>query len=195
MKRWRINGDPSDVILDELAAILQGGGVVLLPTDTIYGLHARASDPAAIARISAMKGRAEEKRYVVIASSIEQLRGLGAAVPESLNTVWPAPLTAILAAGETTIAARIPDLRWLCALLQRTGPLVSTSANRSGEPPTTTPEALGTLLDGLDAVLDQGWREGESSTIVDFTGAVPRFVREGEKRFAQILRKSLWKGL
>jgi L-threonylcarbamoyladenylate synthase len=195
MKSWRVKGDPSEAILDELAAVLRTGGVALFPTDTVYGLHALASDPAAIARISAIKGRAEEKRYVIIASSIEQLRTLGATVPETLNDVWPAPLTAILAAGATTIAARIPDLRWLRALLQRTGPLVSTSANRSGEPPITTPEELGSLLDGLDAVLDQGWRQGESSTIVDFTGAVPRLVREGEKGFAQILRKSLWKGL
>jgi L-threonylcarbamoyladenylate synthase len=196
MKRWSIEGDPSDAILDELATIFRGGGVVLLPTDTIYGLHAMAGDPDAIARIRAMKGRDDGKPFLVIAASPDQLAALGATIPEPLRDIWPAPLTAILASGATSIAARIPDLTWLRALLERTGPLVSTSANRSGEPPVTSPEMLSDeLLGGLDAVLDQGIREGKPSTIVDFTGSHPSIIREGDKRFSQILRKRLWKEL
>jgi L-threonylcarbamoyladenylate synthase len=197
MKRWRVDGDPSDAVLDELADVLRAGGVALIPTDTIYGLHAVATDERAIARIAAMKGRGDDKPFVVIASSIEQLRAFGATVPAELAGVWPAPLTAVLAsASGTTIAARIPDLGWLRALLDRTGPLVSTSANRSGEPPVTSPEALaGDLQDGLDCLLDQGPREGHPSAIVDLTGAEPRLIREGEKGFSQFLRKTLWKDL
>jgi L-threonylcarbamoyladenylate synthase len=196
MKRWRVDGDPPDDVLDELADVLRGGGVALLPTDTIYGLHALASDEGAIARIKTLKGRGEDKPFVIIASSIDQLRGLGATVPHALGIVWPAPLTAVLACGETTIAARVPDLGWLRALLERTGPLVSTSANRSGEAPITTPEMLARdLQQGLDALLDQGLREGKPSMIVDFTGDTPRVVREGDPVFSQILRKTLWKGL
>jgi tRNA A37 threonylcarbamoyladenosine synthetase subunit TsaC/SUA5/YrdC len=97
---------------------------------------------------------------------------------------------------ERTIATRIPDLPWLRALLDRTGPLVSTSANRSGEPPITTPEMLANdLLEGLDALLDAGPREGQPSTIVDFTGHDPRVVREGDPDFSQFLRKTLRKAL
>jgi len=196
MKRWRIDGNPPDEVLDELADVLKRGGVALLPTDTIYGLHALAGDERAIARIKTMKGRGEDKPFVVIASSIGQLAALGATVPAGLAEVWPAPLTAVLACGERTIAARIPDLGWLRALLDRTGPLVSTSANRSGEPPVTSPERLANdLIEGLDALLDQGIREGKASTIVDFTGDVPRLVREGDPVFSQFLRKTLWKGL
>ena len=196
MKRWRVGGDPSDDVLDKLAEILRGGGVALLPTDTIYGLHAIATDERAVARIAAMKGRDNDKPFVIIASSIDQLRALGAAVPELLSEVWPAPLTAILAAGETTIAARIPDLGWLRALLDRTGPLISTSANRSGEPPVTSPESLAPQLqNALDAILDQGPRDAKPSTIVDFTGSEPRIVREGDPGFAQFLRKRLRKAL
>jgi len=196
MKRWRVDGDPSGGVLDELANVLRSGGVALLPTDTIYGLHAVASDDQAIARIRAMKGRDGDKPFVIIASSIEQLRALGAVVPESLSGIWPAPLTAILASGNTTVAARIPDLAWLRSLLDRTGPLVSTSANRSGEPPIATPEALADdLQTSLDAVLDQGPREGKPSTIVDFTGDEPRLVREGDLAFSQFLRKTLRKAL
>src|SRR5204863_7844901 len=113
MKRWRVDGDPPDDVLDELADVLRDGGVALLPTDTIYGLHAVATNEQAISRIRAMKGRGDDKPFVIIASSIDQLAALGATIPSSLRNVWPAPLTAIFACGATTIAARIPDLAWL----------------------------------------------------------------------------------
>jgi len=196
MKRWRIDGEPSANVLDEIAEVLLAGGVALLPTDTIYGLHAMATNEQAVARIRSMKERGDDKPFVVIASSVEQLENLGATIPDALGDIWPAPLTAIVAAGERTIAARIPDLPWLRALLDRTGPLVSTSANRSGEPPITTPEVLADdLRDALDALLDAGPREGQPSTIVDVTGEEPRFIREGDPGFAQFLRKTLRKEL
>jgi len=196
MKRWRVDGEPSAKVLDEIAEVLRGGGVALLPTDTIYGLHAMATNEQAVARIRSIKERGDDKPFVVIASSVEQLEKLGATIPDALGDIWPAPLTAIVAAGEPTIAARIPDLPWLRALLDRTGPLVSTSANRSGEPPITTPELLAAdLRDALDALLDAGPREGQPSTIVDVTGDEPRFVREGDPGFAQFLRKRLRKEL
>jgi tRNA threonylcarbamoyl adenosine modification protein (Sua5/YciO/YrdC/YwlC family) len=196
MKRWRVDGEPSEDVLDEIADVLRAGGVALLPTDTIYGLHALATDAEAVARIRSMKERGDQKPFVIIASSVEQLERLCVTIPDALRNIWPAPLTAILASGETTIAARIPDLSWLRALLDRTGPLVSTSANRSGEPPITTPEMLANdLRDSLDALLDAGPREGQPSTIVDFTGDEPRSVREGDPDFTQFLRKTLWKDL
>jgi L-threonylcarbamoyladenylate synthase len=196
MKSWRVEGDPSDEVLHELAEILKAGGVALLPTDTIYGLHAVATDEQAVARVTAMKGRADDKRFVVIASSIDQLRALGATVPEELECLWPAPLTAILASGAKTIAVRIPDLGWLRALLTRTGPLVSTSANSAGEPPIASVDSLARdMQKALDAILDQGSREGKPSTIVDFTGSEPRLIREGDPVFSQFLWKTLRKDL
>ena len=199
MKQWRVDGVPGDDVLDELAGILIAGGVALLPTDTIYGLHAVAANDEAVARIAAMKERPSEKAFVVIAASVEQLIAMNVVVPDVLRTIWPAPLTAILRSGEKTVAARVPDLAWLRGLLNRTGPLVSTSANRSGEPPITSPEMLErTMQYRLDALLNQGPCEGKPSTIVDFTessGSSPRLVREGDPGFTQILRKSLWKGL
>jgi L-threonylcarbamoyladenylate synthase len=196
MKRWRVDGEPSDDVLDAIADVLRAGGVALLPTDTIYGLHAMATNDAAVARVRSMKERGDQKPFVTIAASAEQLEQLGATIPAALPELWPAPLTAILASGETTIAARVPDLSWLRTLLDRTGPLISTSANRSGEPPITTPEMLATdLLEALDVVLDAGPRDGKPSTIVDFTGDEPRIVREGDPSFSQFLRKRLWKAL
>jgi L-threonylcarbamoyladenylate synthase len=196
MKRWRVDGEPFDDVLDEIAAVLRAGGVALLPTDTIYGLHALAINEEAVARVRSMKERGDQKPFVTIAASAEQLEHLGATIPDVLREIWPAPLTAILASDARTIAARVPDLAWLRALLDRTGPLISTSANRSGEPPITTPEMLANdLVEGLDAVLDAGPREGQPSTIVDFTGEEPRIVREGDPGFSQFLRKRLWKAL
>jgi L-threonylcarbamoyladenylate synthase len=192
MKRWRAAGEPAPEVLDELAAILRGGGVALLPTDTIYGLHAAAGDEAAVERIAAMKGRQEGKPFIVLAASPEQLEELGCLVPEVLREVWPAPLTAVLARGANTLAARIPDVAWLRALLERTGPLVSTSANRSGEPAVSEPELLAPdLLVRLDAMLDAGLLAGKPSAIVDFTRGEPHLLREGDTGFTQNLRKTL----
>jgi L-threonylcarbamoyladenylate synthase len=196
MKRWRVDGEPSDDVLDEIADVLRAGGVALLPTDTIYGLHAVAANEEAVARVRSMKERGDQKPFVTIAASAEQLERMVSAIPDVLREIWPAPLTAILASDATTIAARVPDLPWLRALLDRTGPLISTSANRSGEPPITTPEMLAQdLFEALDAVLDAGLREGQPSTIVDFTGDEPHIVRESDPGFSQFLRKRLWKAL
>ena len=137
MKRWQVAGAPTDEQLDQIASLLRSGGIVVLPTDTIYGLHGL---PGEAERIAAIKYRDEEKRFLMIAASIEQLRSIGVDVPSMLNEIWPAPMTAVLRRGASTIAARVPDLKWLRDLLERTGPLISTSANRSGEPPISRPQ-------------------------------------------------------
>jgi tRNA threonylcarbamoyl adenosine modification protein (Sua5/YciO/YrdC/YwlC family) len=195
VKRWQLAGAPTESQLDEIAALLRSGGIVLLPTDTIYGLHALAND-ASSAKIAAIKTRDAEKRFVIIAASVAQLDAMGAEVPSTLNNIWPAPLTAILRRGTESIAARVPNLKWLRDLLERTGPLISTSANRSGKPPITIAEALpDELLRAIDGVADAGPQNGKPSAIVDFTETEPRFIREGDPRFTQDLRKTLSKKL
>jgi L-threonylcarbamoyladenylate synthase len=193
---------------DELADLLRGGKVVLLPTDTIYGLHALALDDAAVARVAEIKGREETKPFIVLASSLDDLPSLGiSAAPDllrSLGEIWPAPLTAILplvrpiaaSRGASSLAVRIPALDWLRALVARTGPLVSTSANRSGEPPVENPSQLAHgLQDQIDAIVDEGPRSGEPSAILDLTGSEPRFIRSGEESFTQKVWKTLRKSL
>lgn len=198
MKRWtsagQPSGEPTDPQLTEIAAALLAGGVLLLPTDTIYGLHAVAANAAAVARIARMKGRDGAKPFLILASSAAQLEAMGCIVPPILNDLWPAPLTAVLRQGGTTVAARVPAVGWLRKLAETAGPLVSTSANRSGEPPVEEPSALARdLQNGLDGLLDGGPRNGEPSAIVDFTGTEPRFIRDGEVLFTQELRKRLRK--
>ena len=205
---WHFDGAPSALQLNEIAQLLRGGGVALLPTDTIYGLHASALDETAVARIADIKGREETKPFVVLASSIEDLDQLGIdAEPDILNalrSIWPAPLPAVLPPrrpnaarrGAATRAVRIPALDWLRELVSRTGALVSTSANRSGERPVQDPSALARdLQQQLDAVVDGGVLSGEPSAILDLTGAEPRFIREGEHSFTQNVWKTLRKSL
>lgn len=205
---WHIDAAPTSVQLAEIARMLRAGGVVLLPTDTIYGLHALALDEAAVARVADIKGREDAKPFVVLASSVDQLAEIGiTADPDlirDLATIWPAPLTAILplekpiaaSRGASSLAVRVPALEWLRNLVERTGPLVSTSANRSGEPPVESPELLARdLHEKLDAIIDAGVRNGEPSAIMDLTSPEPRFIRPGEDSFTQKVWKTLRKTL
>jgi L-threonylcarbamoyladenylate synthase len=208
-RRWQIGeAAPTALQLNEIARTLSGGAVVLMPTDTIYGLHALALDEQAVARVAEIKGREETKPFIVLAASIEQLEPLGISAArnelEALASLWPAPLTAILplaapipaSRGGTTIAVRIPALDWLRELIARTGPLVSTSANRSGEPQIDNPILLAReLQERLDGIVDGGVRDGEPSTIVDLTSAEPHILREGEHSFTQKVWKRLRKTL
>jgi L-threonylcarbamoyladenylate synthase len=208
MRRWHIDVEPSALQLNEIARALAAGSVVLLPTDTIYGLHALALDDAAVARVADIKGRDETKPFVVLVAEIANLSLLGvSASPEildALEELWPAPLTVILplhqpiaaSRGASTLAVRMPALPWLRELLGRTGPLVSTSANRSGERAVGEPSALAAdLLQRIDAIADGGPRAGEPSTIVDVSGPEPRFLREGGFSFTQKVWKTLRKTL
>ncbi|HEX7192254.1 MAG TPA: L-threonylcarbamoyladenylate synthase [Thermoanaerobaculia bacterium] len=208
LRRWAIQQEPSAADVGAIAEVLRGGGVVLLPTDTIYGLHAVATDDRAVGRIAAMKGRDEAKPFVVIGASMQQLRDIGVEFPERANEVlqslWPAPLTAILplrlpvaaSRGAATLAVRVPDLDWLRALVAICGPLASTSANLSGEPAVETPEMLSHgIQTSLDGIVDGGPLKGEPSVIVDFTGDSTRITREGDTVFTQKVWKTLRKYL
>ncbi len=207
-RRWTLAGDPSAEDLRALADLLRSGGVALLPTDTIYGLHALADDQSATLRISSLKGRDDSKPFIVLGGSLEQLQRIGAAAGDHVRSIleelWPGPLTAVLpltkplaaARGADSIAVRVPDVAWLRELLERTGPLASTSANRSGEAAIVSPEELSLdLQNQLDAVVSAGPLEGKASAVVDFTGAEPRFIRDGERLFTQKVWKTLRKSL
>ena len=207
-RRWQIADAPNALQLNEIAKALAGGAVVLMPTDTVYGLHALALDDAAVARVAEIKGREEAKPFIVLAASMDQLKPLGISATrntlEALALLWPAPLTAILpivtplaaSRGRTSLAVRIPALDWLRELVARTGPLISTSANRSGEPLVERPELLAReLQERLDGIVDGGIRTGEPSTIVDLTSAEPHILRDGEHSFTQKVWKTLRKTL
>lgn len=191
-----------------LIRVLLADGVALLPTDTIYGLHVAAGSDAAVRKLVELKGRDGEKPFIVLGASLEQLENLGvqfdARAREVLEDVWPGPLTVVVplespiaaSRGTSTLAVRVPALPWLRSLLEQTGPLASTSANRSGEPAVTTPAELShDLHASLDAVYDAGRLEAKASTIVALTGDEPRLIREGDPFFTQKVWKRLRKSL
>ena len=166
------------------AAILREGGLVAVPTETVYGLAARADSDAAVARIYEAKGRPSFNPLIVHVSTIEQARSLAhfSAEAEALaEEHWPGPLTLVLPRREDaglsaavtarlpTVALRMPDHPVMRAVLNETGaPVAAPSANRSGFiSPTSAAHVLASLDGRIDAVLDAGeCRAGLESTIV-----------------------------
>ena len=177
------------------AAALSRGELIVLPTDTVYGIGAAAFDPTAVAALLEAKGRGRQHPPPVLVGTAATLEGLATelhpAVPALVEAFWPGPLTIICRAHSTlawdlgdtggTVALRMPDDEVALDLLTRTGPLAVSSANRHGRPAAQTVlEAATALGDRVAVYLDGGDSPGgEVSTIVDATGPVPRIVRDG----------------
>ncbi|WP_445258001.1 L-threonylcarbamoyladenylate synthase [Nocardioides aurantiacus] len=171
------------------------GQLVVLPTDTVYGLGVDAFDADGVQRLLDAKGRGRDMPPPVLISTATTLDALASEVPGwargLMDHYWPGPLTLVCHQqsslrwdlGETrgTVAVRMPDDRGALDLLGRTGPLAVSSANLSGQPAATTAdEAVAMLGEAVEVVLDGGPSRGSlASTIVDCTGAVPRVLREG----------------
>jgi tRNA threonylcarbamoyl adenosine modification protein (Sua5/YciO/YrdC/YwlC family) len=193
--------------VDDVVEALQGGGVAVLPTDTVYGLVAVASDPTATAKVFAIKERAEAVPLAVLCASADQALALVAspddpAVVAVARRWWPGPLTLVLARrpgldlrlGDppTTIGLRVPDHPLLHAVAARLGPLAATSANRHGQPvAATADEARVALGAAVAVVVDGGRLDGRSSTVVDATEEPWRVLREGPIAAADIFATAL----
>jgi len=181
-------------------AAIGRGELVVLPTDTVYGVGADAFDPDAVQRLLDAKGRTRQSPPPVLVPGIPTLDALAETVPPAIRDLvtefWPGPLTVILPArrslswdlGETggTVALRMPDQRIALELLAETGPLAVSSANRTGRPPATTAQhAFDELGDSVEVYLDGGPTPGSvPSTILDATALVTgtgplRIVRSG----------------
>lgn len=180
-------------MFDEAAPkLLQAGAIGVLPTDTIYGVVARAADLAAVERLYALKHR-EHKPGTLIAASIAQLEELGIkhrylkAVeqfwPGAVSVVIPAadPALAYLHQGKMSLAVRIPDSPQLLRLLDATGPLVTSSANHPGEPPANTVnEARAYFGDEVDFYVDGGDTSGRApSTVIRIVDDAIEVLRAG----------------
>ncbi len=181
--------------IDEAVHTVSRGELIVLPTDTVYGIGADAFDARAVARLLAAKGRDRQMPPPVLIGDRRTLDGLATDVGDEVRALaevfWPGGLTVICRAqpslvwdlGETqgTVALRMPDEPCALALLKRTGPLAVSSANRTGSPAArSVAEAERQLGDAVAVYLDGGAsRGGVASTIVDATGPVIRVVREG----------------
>lgn len=187
--------DIRDLVLDECARVSETGNLLVIPTDTVYGIAADAFSASAVSALLAAKGRGRDMPPPVLVPRAETVFGLVDGVDERMLSLtarfWPGPLTIIANAqpsldwdlGDThgTVAVRMPDDEYALALLARTGPLAVSSANISGKAAATSAdEAMEMLGDDVDIYVDGGVRaSGVSSTIVDLTADAPRIVREG----------------
>ncbi len=182
--------------IDKAAAVLRAGGLVALPTETVYGLGANAEDPTAVSRIFQVKGRPPTHPLIVHIAGAEHLDGWVKEVPAAARLLaehfWPGPLTLVLRRGARvpleatgglqTVAVRVPDHPIALALLKVFGGgITAPSANRFGSvSPTAADDVRAELGDAVDFVLDGGPCEvGVESTIVDVTGDTPAILRPG----------------
>ncbi|NUR24695.1 MAG: threonylcarbamoyl-AMP synthase [Catenulispora sp.] len=182
--------------IEHAVGVLRAGGLVALPTETVYGLGANAEDPAAVSRIFQVKGRPPSHPLIVHIGRAEQLDDWVAQVPEYARLLaerfWPGPLTLVLRRGARvpleatggleTVAVRVPDHPVALELLTAFGGgIAAPSANRFGSvSPTTADHVRAELGDAVDVVLDGGpCRVGVESTIIDATGPEPTILRPG----------------
>jgi L-threonylcarbamoyladenylate synthase len=181
-------------VMSEAHRLLQAGGVIAMPTDTLYALGACAMNEAAVRRVCAIKGRDAGKPIPVLIGDRFQLEGLVTDVSPTaailIDHFWPGPLTIVfpasvqvprlLTAGTEAIGIRLPAHRLLQTLLRITGPLTGTSANRSGAPPAqTAQEVEATLGPDIDLILDGGPSTVTSPSTVVAVGKTVRVLREG----------------
>lgn len=192
MRTLEARGNRPAVVADEAAAVVRQGGVLIFPTDTVYGIGCDPMRPDAVERIYALKNRPRGKplslHFASTAELLEYAPG-SALVAAAARAFLPGPLTVIVArpnfvganvtAGLPSLGLRVPDHALCRAILERTGPLAATSANVSGLP-AFTGEGSSAGLPPADLWIDDGPTPlGAESTIIDITGAMPRLVREG----------------
>ncbi len=174
---------------------VQRGQLIVLPTDTVYGVGADAFDPTAVRALLAAKGRGRDMPPPVLVSAVSTLDALTVGVPSYaralVEKLWPGPLTIVcrqqpslhwdLGDSRGTVAVRMPDHEIALEVLNRTGPLAVSSANRTGEPAATEADAAEQMLGGyVEVLLDGGPTPGPvPSTIVDVTGQTGRLLRRG----------------
>ena len=182
--------------IQKAADIIKNGGLVAIPTETVYGLGANGLDEAAVAKIFEAKGRPQDNPLILHISGPEEIERYCHHIPQSAydlaEAFWPGPLTVVLPAkscvplrttgGLSTVALRCPDHPAALAVIREAGvPIAAPSANLSGKPSTTTAQHVLHDHDGkLPLILDGGaCRVGVESTIVDLTGERPRLLRPG----------------
>ena len=201
MNTYIIRADSPNSIQQALE-ILNSGGLVAFPTDTVYGVGALAFNGTAVESIYAAKDRPVEKAIPILIADESDLEKVGTNIPESAHKLasrfWPGPLTVLVPKMPTlpesvsateTVGVRIPDHDVARALLRAAGPMAVTSANISGQPsPSTAEEVFAQLGGRIPLIIDGGKTPGGvPSTLVDCTGGELKILREGPISLEEIL--------
>ena len=195
---------PDPALLARAAAVIEAGGLVALPTDTLYGLAVNPFDAAAVQRVFLVKGRPADFPLPLVAADLNQVRSTVGPLPAMAEALaarfWPGPLTLLvpapqalprdLTAGTSRVGIRVPAHAVPRKLCEACGSLLTaTSANPSGQAATGDPGVVAaTLGRHLDVLVDAGRTSGGlASTIVDATGPAPRLVRVGAVAWEHVL--------
>ena len=195
---------PDHALIGRAASLLRREGIAAMPTDTLYGLAADPFSLTAVQRVFSIKDRERERALPLVAASLEQVEShIGPLTPLARRLAeryWPGPLTLVVPAPDTlvqdvtghsgTIGVRVPAhevTRALCDACDR--PLTATSANISGQPPTSDPDVVWQAIgERIDVLVDAGLTPGgPPSTIIDVTGLAPRLIREGAISWESVL--------
>lgn len=168
------------------AGVLRDGGVVVFPTETVYGIGVAAGSPAALATLRRLKARPDEKPFQVLAADMAMAENLGAVFSGQAERLamrfWPGALTLVLPDGAGgTLGIRVPDSPFVLALCRELGgPVVTSSANAAGDAPPATAAAADVFGDAVDLLVDGGpAAAGVASTVVKCDGAACDILREG----------------
>ncbi len=192
--------------LDAVVAALVAGGVIGVPTDTVYGLAVDARVAGAADRVFRLKRRPRDTALAVLVADVGQARGLTGSLTGSagrlVETLWPGALTVVaersagvaldLGGDPATIGLRCPAHPVARAVAGSIGPFAATSANRHGEAPVTTAAQLASVLPDVALVVDGGPCTGEASTVVDVRAGTPRLLRAGHLSLPVVL--AAWNG-
>ena len=199
---WCGDEDTRSEGIEEATDAIRNGKLVVLPTDTVYGVAADAFDPAAVRRLLRAKGRGRDMPPPVLVAAATTLDALASKVTPLaralVEELWPGPLTLVcrqqpsltwdLGDSRGTVAVRMPADELALEVIRATGPLAVSSANRSGMPAAVdVVEAVEMLGDSVSVYLDNGHAAGgTASTILDLTAEVPQVLREGGISLARL---------
>ena len=187
--------------LEQAMVSLEAGGVIVFPTDTVYGIAAKYDNQHAIQRIYKIKDRDQTKALPVLIGKINQLKHISTDVTPTIeklmNKFWPGALTLILTKNENvktplsldnTIGVRLPNDQFVILLSEKVGPLATTSANKSGFPNTTNVELVLDQIGGyVDLIIDGGESPGGiPSTVVDCRDDNLTIIREGKIKLHEL---------
>lgn len=179
--------------IDKIVGYLNSGGIVSLPTDTIYGFSCLATDDTAISRLCKMKNRDDGKQFILLVSKfleLSELIDVNDNVKSFINLHTPANLTMIVNKNKylkladifelPTLAIRVPDNDFIQSVLDKVGYMVSTSCNVQGEPYINDYKEIMTTFPNIDAIVVADSNQASPSTIVDLTGDAIKIVRQGD---------------
>ena len=168
--------------------VIRAGGIVVIPTDTIYGVVGDALNKETVERIYRLKGRPPEKPFIILISNLNQLNRFGAKLSEELNKYWPGPVSIILEIKSNleylhretnALAFRMPDKPELLKLIEETGPIVAPSANISAmEPAKNINEAKNYFGEAVDYYIDEGDLNRKPSALIKIVDDKVKYLRK-----------------